>query len=263
MLHYRLFVRNGDAESTNTELRNRIQKIAQVVYQERQVNSVHPLRGEAGIVQKGRKGMSNRISDDAINRGIPRQAVSPVQVLEISQSNLARRRGTFDRRVCEFAPFPQRQNARRQSHFSHGHRHEPPRSARYLQYANTIRNRVRLHGNLQSVHLAVWRDLEPSWQSRSLFEIMNGEHYARRKRIFPRESLRQVPERLHFQIAPLASRFARLDQPVQFGLRAAREPASSGNAPTGRQKCGASRAVSLQPTEKPRALRVAAEPVQS
>src|SRR5690348_16078265 len=83
MPYYRLLVWDGDAESTNAELRNRIQKVGKVVYQKRQVDSIHPLRGEPGIVQEGRERMSNRIADNAVNRGMPRQSVSPVQILEI------------------------------------------------------------------------------------------------------------------------------------------------------------------------------------
>ena len=66
-------VRKRDAEASNPERLDGVEKILQVAHQKRQINRVHPARLKSRILHHGREGMANRIADHAIDAGLAGQ----------------------------------------------------------------------------------------------------------------------------------------------------------------------------------------------
>ena len=74
-------MRNRYAEAADAELRNCPEKIAKIFDQERQIDGIDFARDKAGVVQERRQGMSDRVTDHAVNASATGQLMGTVEVL--------------------------------------------------------------------------------------------------------------------------------------------------------------------------------------
>src|SRR5467141_203836 len=92
---------------------------------------------------------------------------------------------------------------------------------------------------------------------------MYGKHDTGRHGIFSNGLAGKFAQGFQFEIAPLATGFARLNQPVEFAVDASGEFASTLAAAASGEKCGRLNFAFLQPGEEPPALQVAAQPIET
>ena len=98
---------------------------------------------------------------------------------------------------------------------------------------------------------------------RSSLEVVYGEHDAGWNGIFPSRLAGQFPQSFDLDVAPLAARFAGLDQPVELGVDIPGEAAASPFATASCQKRGTPRPMMPKPAQELRSFGVAGEPVEA
>ncbi len=80
-----LLVRQGDAETADSELRNSREKIDEPAHQKREVDGVNAARRESGVVQQWRKRMSDGIANHSVDPRAARESVGAVEMLHLVQ----------------------------------------------------------------------------------------------------------------------------------------------------------------------------------
>src|SRR5256885_394826 len=114
------FMRQGDAEATQAEIRRGFQKVTEVLDQKRQIYGVDAASDEGGVVQKRRKRVRNRVADHAKHARFPVELMSAIEMLHFAQRDLSGSSGCFERGVRKLATFAQREQAGRKADFAHG-----------------------------------------------------------------------------------------------------------------------------------------------
>src|SRR5207302_2514209 len=74
-----LLVWMSDAESANSKLGNSGQKIAELMYKEREINGIHTARHESPVVEQRRKGMADGIANHSVDPCAARESVRAVE----------------------------------------------------------------------------------------------------------------------------------------------------------------------------------------
>src|ERR1700687_5889953 len=110
-----LLARQANTEAAQGEVRRRVQKIAQILDQEWQVDGVDPPRDEGGVVEKGRKRVRDWVANNAKYPRLAVQCVRAIKMLQFRERNLPWSGCGGHRGIGEGAAFPQREAARRQA----------------------------------------------------------------------------------------------------------------------------------------------------
>jgi hypothetical protein len=90
-----------------------------------------------------------------------------------------------------------------------------------------------------------------------------GEQDARRHGIFPDGLAGKLAQGFDFEIAPLATGLAGLNEPVEFAVNPPRKFASAFAATAGGEKCGIPRLALSKPSEELRSFRIAPQPIEA
>src|SRR5260370_1072346 len=207
--------------------------------------------------------MANRFTDDTIDQCAARESVSAVEMLHIVQRNLAGSGCRGYRSVSQRTSFAQREDARGEAGFSHRNGDKIFGVSRQAQKPNAVLNAPRFRRNLDSIDAAVSRRVHGARQFRRALKVMHGKHNARRHGIFPNGLAGKFAQGLDLEIAPLATGLASLNQPEKFAVDASGKLASTLAASAGGEKYGGLKFAFLQPGEEPRALCVAAQPIEA
>ena len=107
------------------------------------------------------------------------------------------------------------------------------------------------------------RRVHASRQIGRALEVVNGKQDARRHGVLPNGLAGKLAQGFHFEVAPLATGFASLNQPVEFAVNVPGKFASALAATAGGKKCDSLKFAFLQPSEEPRAFWVAAQPIEA
>src|SRR5207302_7279029 len=242
-----LLVRMSDAESTKAKFGDGLQKIAKVMHKEREIDGIDATRYESRVVQERRKRMADRIANHSVDPRAARESVRAVKILHVMQRNLARSGSTGDRRVRQGTSLAQSENARGQASLSHRNGNETFGITSQAEEPDAVADGPRLSGDLHGVDSAMRRRTHASRQIRRALKVVHGKHDARRHGIFPHGLAGKLAQGFHFQIAPLASSFAGLNQPIEFTVNAPGKPASAFAAAAGGEKGGVPRLEVGQP----------------
>ncbi len=184
-------------------------------------------------------------------------------MLHIVQRNLAGSSCRGDRSVSQRTSLAQCQDSRGQAGFSHRNGDKIFGASRQAQKPNAVLNAPRFRRNLHSIDAAVSRRVHGSRQIRRAIKVMYGKHDAGRHGIFSNGLAGKFAQGFQFEIAPMATGFASLNQPVEFAVDASGEFASTLAAAASGEKCGRPNFAFLQPGEEPLALQVTAQPVET
>ncbi len=117
--------------------------------------------------------------------------------------------------------------------------------------------------DLHGIDSAVGRRVDGSRQIRGALEVVHRKQDTRWHGIFPNGLAGKLAQGFDFEIAPLATGFAGLNQPAEFTVNAPGEFASAFAAAAGGEKCGVARFALPQPAEESHPLRVSAQPIQT
>src|SRR5216684_1893724 len=207
--------------------------------------------------------MSDGLANHSVDASATSESVSAVEMLHIVQRNLAGSSCRSYRSVSQRTSLAQCEDSRRQAGFSHRNGDKIFRASRQAQKPNAVVDAPRLRRNLHSIDAAVSRRVHGARQIRRAIKVMYGKHDARRHGIFANGLAGKFAQGFQFEIAPLATGFASLNQPVEFAVDASGEFASTFAAAAGGEKCGRLNFAFLQPNEEPRAVCVAAQPVET
>ena len=85
-------MRDGHAVALHVQLAEGLDELLDPLDLEREIDRVHPLRGEGGVVDGGAHAVSDRVRDDAVDRRLSTDLVDAVQVAHVRRADLARRR---------------------------------------------------------------------------------------------------------------------------------------------------------------------------
>src|SRR5215472_12761492 len=218
---------------------------------------------KSGVVQQGRERMTYRIANYPVDLGFSVEQVRPVETKRFLEGNLARGGGFGNRRIGKLATLTKRKEARRQPDVAHGNGHKISGSPGNLQEAQAVGNRFRLRCDFDGVHLAMPRDENVAGKGRRALEVVDRKHDAWRHGIGAQKTFRQLAEGFHLDIAPLATSFAGLAEPIELACNVASVLSAALFAAAGGEKCGLWRTVRFQPAYQPRALRIALQPVKT
>src|SRR6266851_9871258 len=207
--------------------------------------------------------MSDGLANHSVDASATRESVSAVKMLHIVQRNLAGSSCRGYRSVSQRTSLPQCEDSRWQAGFSHRNGDKIFGASGQTQKPNAVLNAPRFRRNLHSIDAAVSRRVHGSRQIRRAIKVVDGKHDAGRHGIFPNGLAGKFAQGFQFEIAPLATGFASLNQPVEFAVDAAGEFASTLAAAASGEKCGGSNFAFLQPGEEPLALQVTAQPVET
>src|SRR6266566_8648404 len=207
--------------------------------------------------------MANRFTDDPIDPGAARENVGAVEMLHLVQGNLASGGGLSDRRVSQRTSLAQREDSRGQSDISHGNSDETSRITRQTQEPDTVVDGPRFGRDLYSIDTTVGRRIHCSRQIRGALKIVDGKQNTRRHGIFPNGLAGKFAQSFQFKIAPLATGFAGLNQPVEFAVNATGKLASTLAAAAGREEGGIPRLTLSQPFEESPTLRITSQPIEA
>src|SRR2546426_4158408 len=180
--------------------------------------------------------MTNRFTDDAIDPRTASESVSAVEMLHVLKRNLAGGGGRGDRRVGQCASLAQGEDSRRQADFSHRNADKIFGIPRQAQEADAVLDAPRLGGNLYGIDLAVTCGVHGPRQIRRALKVVYGEQDTRRDGIFPNGLAGKLAQGFHFEVAPLATGFASLNQPVEFAVNVPGKFASALAATAGGKK---------------------------
>jgi hypothetical protein len=92
---------------------------------------------------------------------------------------------------------------------------------------------------------------------------MEGKHDTRRHGVSLNGLSGKFEQSLAFEIAPLATGFASLYQPIKFAVHTSGKLSSPLAPATGGKKCGISKMAFSEPAEESRALRITAQPIKA
>src|SRR5713101_3541927 len=207
--------------------------------------------------------MSDGLANHSVDASATRESVSAVKMLYIVQRNLAGSSCRGYRSVSQRTSLAQCEDSRRQAGFSHRNGDKIFGASREAQKPNAVLNAPRFRRNLHSIDATVGRRAHGARQIRRAIKVMYGKHDAGRHGIFPNGLAGKFAQGFQFEIAPLATGFASLNQPVEFAVDASGEFASTLAAAAGGDKCGRPNFAFFQPGEEPRALQVAAQPIET
>src|SRR5690242_6567295 len=106
-----------------------------------------------------------------------------------------------------------------------------------LQQANAVCNGFGLRRDFDRIALAVARNLDVSRQARRSLKIVNEKQDVSRYGIGSKETVRQLLESFHLDVAPLAACFASLREPVKLASNVSREFPTALSTAAGREEC--------------------------
>src|SRR6266404_7722569 len=207
--------------------------------------------------------MSDGLANHSVDASATRESVSAVEMLHVVQRNLAGSGCRGYRSVSQRASLAQREDSRRQAGFSHRNGDKIFGASRQAQKPNAVLNAPRFRRNLHSIDAAASRRVHGSRQIRRAIKVMYGKHDAGRHGIFSNGLAGKFAQGFQFEIAPMATGFASLNQPVEFAVDASGEFASTLAAAAGGKKCGRLNFTFHQPSKEPRALQVATQPIET
>jgi hypothetical protein len=127
---------------------------------------------------------------------------------------------------------------------------------RQTQEPHTVADAPRFGCDFYGIDSAVSRRVHGSRQIRRALEVVHGKHDARRHGVFPNGLAGKLAQGFYFEIAPLATGFASLNEPVEFAVNAPVKFASAFATATGGEECSAPRPALAQPTEESCAFHV-------
>ena len=253
----------GDAETADTEFRNNRQKIAELAHRKREINGINAARRESRVVQQRRERMTDRIANHPVDPRAARERVCAVEMLHLGERNLAGCGRLGNRSVSQLTSLAQGEDSRRQAGFAHRNGHKSLRISRQTKEPETVVDAPRFGRDLHGIDSAMRRRVHAARQIRSALKVVHGKQDARRHGIFANGLAGKLAQGFHFDIAPLATGFAGLNQPVEFAVDGPGKLASAFAAAAGREKCGLTRLALPKPVEESRALRVAAQPIEA
>src|SRR5229473_3865598 len=207
--------------------------------------------------------MSDGLANHSVDASATSEGVRAVEMLHIVQRNLTGSSCRGYRSVSQRTSFAQREDSRRQAGFSHRSGDKIFGASREAQKPNAVLNAPGFRRNLHSIDATVGRRVHGARQIRRAIKVMYGKHDAGRHGIFPNGLARKFAQEFQYEIAPLATGFASLNQPVEFAVDTSGEFASTLAAAAGGDKCGRPNFAFFQPGEEPRALQVAAQPIET
>src|SRR5580704_8659024 len=207
--------------------------------------------------------MSDGIANHPKNSRAPVQFMGSIEILQFVKRHLTRSGRRGNRRVRQRAAFSQRKNTAGETHLTHGNRDAVLGMPSPLKQAHAVCNGSGLRGDLDCVHLTMQREMDRPSQFRSSLEVVYREHDTGWDGVLPGRLAGQLPESLHLDVAPLASSFAGLDQPIQLSVDVPGETAARPFAATCCQKGGARRPMMPKPAQELRSFGVAGEPVEA
>src|SRR6266700_1254676 len=212
---------------------------------EDQVDGVHTTRDKPCIVQQRRKGMSHGIADDPVDPRTARESVRAVEILHVMKRNLAGGGSCGDGGVSQRASFAQSEDSSRKADFAHRSSDKIFRAACQAQEPDAVADGTRFGGNLHGIDASVsWR-ADGSWQILRAIKVVKRKHDARRHRIFPNGLAGKLAQGFHCHIAPLATCFASLNQPMEFVVNATIEFSTSFAAAARDEKRGIPKSIFL------------------
>src|SRR5467141_1188411 len=183
--------------------------------------------------------MANGLTNHSVDASATRKSVCTIEIRHLVERDLARGGGGGDRCVCQRASPAQGEDSRGKADFSHWDRNKIPGTAGQAQEPNGVVDGARFGGDLHGVDTAESRRIYGARQVRRALKIMHGEHDTRRYGIFPNGLAGKLAQGFHFEVAPLATGFASLNQPVEFAVNTAGKLTSTLAAAAGGYKCGA------------------------
>src|SRR5258708_17487493 len=166
--------------------------------------------------------MSDGLANHSVDASATRESVSAVEMLNIVERTLAGSSCRGDRSVSQRTSLAQCEDSRRQASFSHRNGDKIFGASREAQKPNAVLNAPGFRRNLHSIDAAVSRRVHGARQIRRAIKVMYGKHDARRHGIFPNGLARKFAQGFQFEIAPLATRFASLNKPIDFAVHASR-----------------------------------------
>ena len=76
-------MRQGNAETADTELRNSRKKIAELVHQKWETDGINAAGRESPVVQQGRKRMADGIANHSVDPRAARESMRTIEVLHL------------------------------------------------------------------------------------------------------------------------------------------------------------------------------------
>ncbi len=208
--------------------------------------------------------MADGFADDSVDPRASRQLVRAVKMLHVVEGDLAGGSGRGNGRVVgERASFAQCKDSRGQTEFTHGGGDKVLGIPRQAQEADAVVDAACFSSDLHSSNACVCRRIHLSRQIWGALKVMEGKHDTRRHGVSPNGLSREFLQGLHFQIAPLATGFASLGQPVEFAVHTAGKLASAFAPATGGEKCSIPKLAFSEPAEESSTFGIAAQPIQA
>src|SRR5258706_960465 len=83
-----LLVRQGDAETADTEVRNSRKKIAELPHQKWEIDGINAPHRESRVVHQRRKRMTDGIANHSVDPSAPRHGLRAVEMPDLVKRNL-------------------------------------------------------------------------------------------------------------------------------------------------------------------------------